>query len=213
MSQKTKVRIGGVPHGYNKYGMLQQINPQKFDYSKPYLAQQSTNLEMAYLRIGFLLGYVPYETLKEAKVLELGPGTGSFIEVIKKYAKSIDGFDVAPTSEYTTVTLDQVQSTEWDILCAFDVIEHFQDVDDLWKINFNIGYFSSPCPPSKGVFAEWRHFKPNEHLTYIGAKEFYPWAEQHGYRVLACAYPEDCIRKRWDENEVNINSFIIKRNA
>jgi hypothetical protein len=202
--------IDGVELTYNEYGMIKQKNPAPFDYSKPYLEQQSTNLEMSYLRLGYLLSTVPYENLKKASALELGPGTGNFFEVVKNHVKSIDGFDIAD-SKYSTVSLKEAQSRKWDIVFGFDVLEHFHDIDDLWKIDFTYGYFSSPCPPVKGIFKEWRHWKPNEHIYHITMQQFVNWVADHDYELLGYGHPEDLLRKRWDEKQANINSFVIMK--
>ncbi len=57
----------------------------------------------------------------------------------------------------------------------------------------------------------WRHFKPNEHLWHITPAEFTAWIQDHGYEVLRSGSPEDAIRTRWDPEQMNIASFVVKR--
>jgi hypothetical protein len=204
------MNINGYNYELNSYGMMRQLNPKKFDYSKKYLDKQSTNENMSWLRIGYLSNVISYECLRDSKVIELGPGTGMFFDILQPYVRTIDGYDIVE-SKYSTVTLEDVRSTKWDLLCAFDVLEHFEEIDDLWKIDFKWGYFSMPCPPTSGITATWKHLKPNEHIWHIKPTSFKFWAEDHGYSVVASGSPEDLIRNRWDEKERNINSFIIKR--
>src|SRR5205823_4697203 len=104
----------------------------------------------------------------------------------------------------------EAHTTQWDLLCAFDVLEHFEEIDELWRHSFTWGYFSLPAPPSTGVSESWRHFKPHEHLWYITQRQFMEWTTAHEYEVVASGTPEDCIRTRWDPDEANINTFLIR---
>lgn len=203
------IDVNGYKYEVNSYGMLKQLNPKKFDYSKAYLDKQSTTRNMSWLRIGYLLGVVSFDYLTKATVLELGPGSGMFFDTLKPHVANIEGHDVAK-SEYSTVSLEYIQSNKWDLLCAFDVLEHFEEIDDLWKIDFEYGYFSMPCPPANGI-NNWRHLKPNEHIWHIPSESFKKWANDHKYEVLLNGQPEDLIRRRWDQKKANINSFIIKK--
>jgi len=199
----------------NEYGMFYQSNID-FDkmnnkYDADYLIRNSkTNIEMAYLRLGILLGYVSYDFLRKARILELGPGNG--ILMANWYSKGIkvEGFDIVE-SLYTTINENTVYNTKWDILLAFDVIEHFIDIDDLWKINFEYGFFSVPYPPRDGIKPGWRHYRPNEHIWYFDDVAFEKWINANDYILLYKGTPEDVIRERWDLNQPNIMSYIIRK--
>jgi len=203
-------RIGKYLYDTNEYGMLYQIDYVSFKYNSEYSLSQQTNDKMSYLRLGCLLGIIPYDELKSSVVLEIGPGNGKFMEVIGELVDNIYGFDITDTP-FSTISSEEALSKQWDILCAFDVLEHFPDIEYLWKYNFDIGYFSIPCPPKDGIDEKWRHFKPNEHLWHITAEQFENWINAHGYDLIYSGCPEDIIRKRWNQLQVNINSFIIKR--
>lgn len=220
------MKIDNIEFVENKYGMLVQKEYQPFDYNKQYLNQQSTNVEMSYIRLGYLMAFIPFEVLRNSVALELGPGTGVFFEIAQKYVKKMEGFDIAPDSKYSTVTLEEVYNRKWDILMGFDTIEHMHNLADIFDINFTYGYFSSPCPPENGIkdgiSQYWHHFKVNEHLTYFTTDQFKHFVEDHGYKLLnypekdekgnlkQTDCPEDLLRKRWG-NQKNINSFIIKK--
>lgn len=199
----------------NEFGMWYQSNID-FDkmnkrYDINYLVRNSkTNIEMAFLRLGLLSAFVPYEKLRKSKILELGPGNG--ILMASWYSKGIkvEGFDVLD-SIYTTIDSNSVYNIKWDILLAFDVIEHFVDIDDLWKISFEYGFFSVPHPPKEGINPEWRHYRPNEHIWYFDDVAFEKWITAHDYLLLYKGTPEDILRYRWDMNQPNIMTYIIRR--
>lgn len=204
--------IGGFQYERTSLGMLRQVAPAPFVYDASYLQRQSTTPEMSYLRLGYLLAQIPYDRLRSCQVLELGPGKGVFFEILKPHVRVLEGHDAAAESVYNTICWEDATAREWDLVVAFDVLEHFPDIDVLWQLPFEYGLFSIPSPPAGGVHAAWRHFKPNEHLWHITASQFALWVAAHGYSTVASGCPEDCIRNRWNPGESNINSFVIQRN-
>jgi len=68
-SPNAYVTIEGIEFTTNKYGVVRQQNPIPFQYDLHYLAKQSTNREMAHLRIGYLMAYVPYEVISRFRAV------------------------------------------------------------------------------------------------------------------------------------------------
>jgi hypothetical protein len=202
-------KIGKHYYQKNNYGMITQVNPSGFSYDKQYASHTKTNHKMSYLRIGVLLGFIHVDELKKMNCIELGPGNGEFYKTIQTKVNDMKGYDLADT-EFSNITLPQIYNKQWDILFAFDVIEHMEDINDIWKIDFNYAFISIPCPP-QGNLEDWRHLKPNEHLWHITASQFEKWANDNNYSVIYSGCPEDVIRIRWNKDKVNINTFIIKR--
>ena len=195
-----------------KFGMLKQKNAVSMEYLESYTVTNSrTNSDMAHLRLGNLLAHVPYDIIFKGDHLELGPGNGVNLAVWRSKGIKIEGFDIAK-SIYTTIPQEWIYRKKWDVLCAWDVLEHFTEIDELWEIDFDYGYFSMPRLPDSGISESWRHYRPNEHIWYCDEKSFKKWVNAHDYELLYCGCPEDVIRERWDKNQININSYIIKRN-
>lgn len=202
-------------------GFVKQTNPKPFHYSESYAMKQATNTEMAHLRLGYTLSHVPYDALKKSKVLELGPGNGLLLGLLKRSCARAEGYDVSPRP-YPTLEPHEAISTEWDGLVACDVIEHFHDIDHLWSYRFKWAYISVPFPPA--VFLKqtaegtdfttsWRHFKPDEHVYYLSAAAALTWFHRHGYEIMSVGCPEDLIRTRWEGQEPNICTFFIRRHS
>ncbi len=203
--------VGDIQFDVTPLGMLRQRDPGAFRYDPDYLQRQSTTAEMSYLRLGYLMAQISYDELRTYDVLELGPGAGVFFDVLKPHVRSMAGHDAVSESDYCTLGWNESTHQPWDLVCGFDVLEHFADIDSLWQLDFRWGFFSLPAPPRGGVIATWRHFKPDEHIWYVTAEQFEQWAALHGYRLEAAGCPEDCIRRRWDDSQNNINSFLIRR--
>lgn len=196
-----------------RFGMLKQKNAISREYLESYtIVNSRTNSDMAYLRLGNLLGHVPYDVVFDEKNchLELGPGNGVNLAIWRSKGIKIEGFDIAK-SIYTTISEEWIYQKHFNILCAWDVLEHFTNIDDIFEIDFDYGYFSIPRLPKSGISESWRHFRPNEHIYYCDEISFEKWVNYHGYELLYWGCPEDVIRERQYKDEININSYIIKR--
>jgi hypothetical protein len=209
--------IKGREYVITRDGFIKQLRPKRFPYTAAYNSAQSTTATMAGVRIGYLLAHVSYERLRMFSVLELGPGAGVFFDALRPMVREMRGLDIGP-SRYSTVTMSAARAQSFDMLCAFDVIEHFHDIDDLWKFDFKYGYLSFPCVPAgalvdRRLLGRWRHFKPDEHIYYLPTQPFVKWITAHDYEVVSEGCPEDCLRTRWSGDEINIGTWIIKRRA
>lgn len=204
--------VNGVAHELcSKTGLIRQLSPSGYNYTLEYAARQGTTIEMAYLRLGVLLTALGFDYVAAAKVLEVGPGNGTLLNVLKKHCDEAFGFDVAPT-EFSTISRTAATSTPWDLLVACDVIEHFRNVDDLFQYKFEHALITVPClPDDLSEMANWRHFKPDEHLWYFTKTSFWNWITARGYDVIFCDSPEDTIRTRWNKEKPNTITFVIKR--
>jgi hypothetical protein len=200
MSVKT------IEYKTDKYGFLKQQNTQPFDYSLDYKAKQATNSKMAWLRLGWLSALIPYEELRDFNVVDIGAGNNCFVREAEKVFKRIVPYDLTGESIADT----ELYSTVWDLLVMSDVLEHYQDIDDLWELQFKYALISYPETPDIDL-ERWRHYKPNEHIYCLNRPDFYRWVMGHGYYVVASGSPEDILRHRWDPDFVNITTVLIKR--
>lgn len=206
------MRINGREHEVcPRTGFIKQVDAKPFRYDEAYTNRQSTTHAMAYLRLGVMMAVIGYETLKQSRTLEIGPGSGMLMDVIRPHVASIDGYDVGP-SRWSTLNHTQATSRPFDLLVACDVIEHMPDIEALFSYNFTHAYISLPCPPDDiTVFGTWRHFKPDEHLWYLPAHAFIKWVGCHGYAVIYHGSPEDAIRHRWNSTLPNVSTCILQR--
>ena len=213
ITEEEKIISENITFEKDKYGVIKQVSPiEPFVYNEDYITNQSTTVEMAYLRLGYVVSKVGYDTLVNSKCLELGPGNGKFFENAQKYVKSIDGYDVADTP-YSTTSWKNIIDNKWDIVFAYDTIEHMPNIKEFFDINFDFAFVSVPrIPDNKDLFnSNWRHFKPNEHIYYFNEISFSKMANDYGFKVKDVSSIEDIIRTRWDVEQININTYFLQR--
>jgi len=95
-----------------------------------------------------------------------------------------------------------------------DVLEHFDDINDLFKITWNYAFITYPETPKVKDYEEltvWKHFKPNEHIYCLNEIGFKEWLEFNGCKVIASSHIEDAIRGCLHDNVSNTTTFLVKR--
>jgi hypothetical protein len=204
-----------MPDSYSvdKYGFIHQIEHDKFEYTIEYCDNQSTNIEMCYLRLGFLSSFFKYEDLKKMEAVDIGCGNGQFVSCCQGKFKRMSGYDVVGDS----ISREELLNHKWDLVVLTDVLEHFEDMDELFSIKWDYALISYPETPEFSSFDEikkWRHFKPNEHLHYLNRKGMSLWLEKDlGITILGETNCEDLIRTRWQKDHTNINTLLLKRST
>ena len=197
---------------FEKVGSFwKQVNPKPFDYSLKYKENLLHTNENAMFRLGILSTYFSYEYMVDMKVLDFGCGTGDFVKHGKSVFKECVGYDVSGES----ISKHKLKTTQWDLITAFDVIEHLKDINSIFDLKWKYLYLSFPETPSVEKWEylqDWRHFKPDEHQWLLNRDGMCKWAEENHCRVIMKGNYEDCLRKRWDPNCINISSMLIKRN-
>ncbi len=193
-----------------KYNFWGQVDPKPFQYDLNYKQKQSTNIEMSYLRVGWLSSFFTYDEMKNMSVVDIGCGNGIFVSVCKNIFKEAVGFDVSGDSIPKTDLYDK----PWDIMVLSDVLEHFVDIDELFDYSWKYAFISFPETPvvdNVDDLKEWRHFKPDEHIWCLNAKGLRVWSNSHNAVVVGESNFEDIIRTRWEYDKANISSILIKK--
>jgi len=209
-------QIADLPSGYvqDRFGIIRQVSHDKFTYDLDYKQKQATNSEMAYLRFGWLCSFFTYEEVKTFDIVDIGSGNGVFVDCCRGKFKSVSPYDLAGE----TITEEELYEKVWDIIVMSDVLEHFEEPADLFRLKWRYAMISFPETPDADTFRElsaWRHFKPNEHLSYFTAESFRKWLQGctgEVFAVLGVSNFEDFIRVRWDEAAPNITTMMIRRN-
>jgi hypothetical protein len=204
-----------LPKGYEyRHGFVHQVDREPFDYDLEYKEKQSTNVEMSYLRMGWLAASIPHEELRDFYVVDVGSGNGEFARCASKHFKKVCEYDLSGD----TISREELMGTPWDLAVFSDVVEHFPDLNEFIDIPWTYAMVSFPETPEVESFEElqaWRHFKPNEHLWYMTGKGFSAWATKNipGVKIINQGYFEDMIRARWDKNKPNISTTLLKRDV
>ena len=196
----------------DKYGFWRQVDPVPIEYDQNYKDAQKTTPQMAWLRLGFLFAVLNknINDFSTWKVCDVGSGNGCFIKEAKKVFGYACNYDLCGDS----ITQEELYSTPWDIIFLTDVLQHFEDINDLFKIHFKYLFISFPETPE---VADWhilqeqgyRHFRPNEHIYMFNAEGMIKWMDEKGCVPLKQGNIEDALRKSF--LKTNITTQIYRK--
>jgi len=198
-------------------GLIKQINffNQKRVYDVDYIKNSYDKYNelskyMSYLRLGYLLGSIKDNI---NTILDVGYGNGDFLKVAKTKISNCYGFEVNdyPIPEGCVHTND-IYNNEFDVVCFFDVLEHFEDIYEIKNLKTKYIYISVPeCHYfSDEWFLNWKHRRPDEHLWHFNLKSLKSFMNEIGFDYVCHSNVEDIIRKPTDENS-NILTAIFKK--
>jgi hypothetical protein len=202
-----------LPDNYAYEGpFIKQITPTRIAYDQNYVDKCRTTTDMAYMRLGWLSAFVPYSELKKFQVVDIGSGAGVLARVFERACGGVKKYDLAGDS----ISKAELHNTAWDLVILNDVLEHYDNIDDLFLLKWRYAFLSFPETPSVESFDElktWRHFRPDEHIYHlheIGVRE---WAQGFNATVIAASNFEDILRTRWADDKPNITAMLIKRDG
>lgn len=160
-------------------------------------------------------------TGKPDGVLDIGCGSGDFLDCFRSQAGTERAYGIEinqvareyagerfPGVRVFESALDLVSMGDgagFDVLTAFDVIEHFQD-PNMFLVNHRpllndggVFMVSTPFVPEREItaeqFAAWRHCRPLEHFshpTLAGLQNIFP---DFGLEIVWHGFPEDSVRR------------------
>lgn len=196
----------------DKYGFWKQENPVPIKYDQHYKDIQKTAPQMTWLRLGYLFAVFNKNVndFSSWKVCDVGSGNGCFIKEAKKVFGYACNYDLCGD----TISKEELYSTQWDIIFLTDVLEHFEDINDLFKIQAKYIFLSFPQTPQVDDWhilqeQNYRHFRPGEHIYMLNAGGVKRWMSENGYTLLAESNIEDAIRK--SPYKTNITTQIYRK--
>lgn len=201
----------------NKQGVLQQVNPNVIIYDSDYVTSRygaiiELRKQMSMLRYGYMVGSIG----KPTKILEIGYGAGDFIQLcaeqdIKCFGNDITGIPTPPKVTPTKNLYEQV-----DVVCMFDVLEHFEDINFIKELNTKYVYVSVPnCSQPTNIeylSNDYIHLRPNEHLHHFNKSSLIEHFKLNGYKLITISNCEDTIRKRPNTHANILSAIFIKEN-
>ena len=167
-------------------------------------------LQMAYLRLGVLLGALGKSP---DSILDVGYGNGDFLKVCNGVISQCSGYDISnyPAPKHVELVED-IFSQYFDIICFFDSLEHFQSISFISRLRCKYIYISVPwCHYiSDDWFFNWKHRRVDEHLWHFNDTSLNNFFDENGYERIYLSSVEDIIRKPIDDLP-NILTSIFKR--
>ena len=210
----------------DEFGVIHQIEYEPIAYDNEYISyyerKSDRTIKLGYQRLGWILGLL--DRVPES-VLEIGYGTGTFIEAAKITGVPMCvGCDIAnfPLPEgvqfmgwEATETTPSALEPNWDVVGMFDVLEHIPDLSFLAKLKTNYVAIAVPYCRWQQLgdawFRDWRMLLPNEHLHHFDDKSLVALMEHHDYTCLTLNTFEDGIRLRNGETGPNILSGFFRK--
>jgi hypothetical protein len=197
-------------------GIVKQKHVNKieynFDYSNAYNQYGEKSNYLSYLRLGVLLGNI---NKTPDSILDIGYGNCSFLNSAKTIIPNCYGYDISdyPISEGIT-RAENMFDKHYDVICFFDSLEHFDDINIIDKLDCDYIFISLPwCHYfSDDWFLNWYHRKPNEHLWHFNKDSLIRFFEINGFENIYTGNFEDAIRQNNTIREYpNILSCIFKK--
>ena len=171
-----------------------------------YLNDQLRKFKVATLwqkRLGLLKKHS--ELLEKKRILEVGSGTGEWLETLEKN-KIYDfvGLEIASDEflflqrqyqdKILKITfLDDSLKKKFDVICLWDVLEHFNNLEDSFVKMLDLLnkdgliIFSTVNTDSFSFFikkSKWRYFIPPEHIFYFNKKSIDFIAKKFRFEVV-----------------------------
>ena len=212
-------------YAIDEFGVIHQIDftPITYDdvYISYYEAKSDRTIKLGYQRLGWILGLLG--RIPES-VLEIGYGTGTFIEAAQiTGVPRCAGFDIANYPLPAGVEFlgwETALSQPWDLVAMFDVLEHIPDLSFLTRLKTNHLALAVPyCRwhelggGGDDWFRDWRMRLPDEHLHHFDPDSLTRLLAAHGYELVTLNTFEDGIRLRPGETGPNIISGFFKKSS
>ncbi len=195
-------------------GVIYQVERKPFDYTGAYNnyykeIQDSTRYT-SYLRLGYIVGSIGHIP---KSILDVGYGTGAFLqacetEVKERYGHDISGWEVPSGCKF----VDNILENHYDVITFFDSLEHMKDIEFVKDLNCNYICISVPdCHYFDDEwFDNWKHKKPDEHLWHFNKDSLKSFMSRMGYSLVNMCNLEDITRIN-NQEYTNILTGIFKK--
>ncbi len=192
--------MSGASYERHENGLIHQSSYEKieytYDYSNKYNNYGEKGNYLGYLRLGALIGAIGSVP---RSILDVGYGNGSFLSAAATIIPDCAGFDISPYPVPAGCRRAESIDESFDVVCFFDSLEHFDDVDVIGRLKCKYVYISVPWCPTKDFtsaeFLGWYHRRPNEHLWHFDDESLPAFFARHGFRQIMSMPLEDAIRK------------------
>ena len=207
----------------DEFGVIHQVDFTPITYDKAYISyyedKSDRTIKLGYQRLGWILGLL--DRMPQS-VLEIGYGTGTFIEAAQiTGVPRCAGCDIANfplPAGVAFLAWEAALAASWDVVAMFDVLEHIPDLSFLARLKTN--YLAIAVPYCRwrelgdagdAWFETWRMRLPHEHLHHFDRESLVALLAHHGFACVTLNTFEDGIRLRTGETGPNILSGFFKR--
>lgn len=181
-------------------GVIKQINFTPYNYDETYTIDRYVNKPtsdiMSYLRLGYVIGSIGYVP---NSILDVGYGSGDFLQTCIGFIKNIYGNDTPPAYPLPKGAqfIEDITKQEVDVVTFFDSLEHFSDIEFVKDLKCKYIIISLPwCYNGNDEewFLNWKHRREDEHLYHFNEKSLVTFMKRQGYDLINYSNIEDKIR-------------------
>lgn len=213
--------IDGVGYEVDANGVIcQRDMTVRQVYDREYVASRydripETVRQMSFLRAGFVYGVCG----QPRSLLDIGYGNGDFLAVWRLWSSlyvDLWGYDVSdyPVPETCRrANAEDLYGRRWDVVTAFDSIEHIPDISFLGKLEAKRLVVTVPwCHGELGLgwFRRWKHRRPGEHLRHFNPASLVMTMKLYGFSFLTYSALEDAIRQPDNSHENTFTAVFTK---
>ncbi len=144
---------------------------------------------VAKIRWSFILANVAARN-----ILDYGCGP-NFLTIFAPDDTNVDSFDIGHIDD-NPYPQTGIQHDNYDVVCFFDVLEHVdwandtdEGMDRAISLASNV-CVSIPILPPEGVWEDWKHNKPGEHLTQFTKESLILFFKCRCFELIAEGTPE-----------------------
>lgn len=213
----------------DQFGVIHQIDFEAISYDQEYISyyesKSDRTIKLGYQRMGWILGLL--NRIPES-VLEIGYGTGTFIEAAKITGVSkCVGCDIAdyPLPDGVEfMSWKEALEKSWGLVGMFDVLEHVPDLSFLRRLKARHLAIAVPYCRWREIRQEthseaeadswlqnWRMLLPNEHLHHFDLESLTEAMRHYGFKLVTSNTFEDGLRLREGESGPNVLSAFFER--
>jgi len=181
-------------------GVIKQISFTPYVYDEAYTEDryinQPTSDIMSYLRLGFIVGSIGHVP---KSLMDVGYGSGNFLQTCKGFINELYGNDVPPAYKLPEDIqfVNNITQQHVEVVTFFDSLEHFPDIEFVKDLNCRFVVISLPwCYNGNDDewFKSWKHRREDEHLYHFDKDSLTTFMDRQGYTLLNYSNIEDKIR-------------------
>lgn len=146
-------------------------------------------------------------------ILDVGIGSGAFVEAMGTMSKIVFGFDVNPAgidwlkARHQWGDLYAGGPGSWEVATFWDSLEHIRDPRRALDQVGHMAFVAIPIFRDVDHLLASRHYRKDEHFWYFTRAGFRAFAEGEGFEVLDILATETAIGRD------DIETFVLRRHA
>jgi 2-polyprenyl-3-methyl-5-hydroxy-6-metoxy-1,4-benzoquinol methylase len=191
-----------------------QENIGKYYQSDSYISHSNTKEGLVnrlyHIARNFMLGskkntVTKYAKLSKGKLLDIGSGTGYFLNAMKESAWEVMGIEADENARkfsekqfaltvFLPEKINQLPDNQFDAITLWHVLEHLHDLGGTWKhlarLLKDTGVLLIAVPnhqsyDAKHYQAFWAAYDVPRHLWHFSPKSIETLAQEHGFQIVA----------------------------